>query len=69
MLVRSNRLSDTISRYLIQRIEENPKIGLRYCTGIVALEGDTQLERVTWRASEGGTRLANHAFWYCELSR
>jgi thioredoxin reductase (NADPH) len=49
MLVRSNCLSDTMSRYLIQRIEENPKIDLRYCTDIVALEGDTQLERVTWR--------------------
>jgi thioredoxin reductase (NADPH) len=49
MLVRSNRLSDTMSRYLIQRIEENPKIELRYCTDIVALEGDIQLERVTWR--------------------
>jgi len=38
-----------MSRYLIQRIEENPKIDLRYCTDLVALEGGTQLERVTWR--------------------
>jgi thioredoxin reductase (NADPH) len=54
MLVRSNRLSDTMSRYLIQRIEENPQIDLRYCTDIVALEGDTQLERVTWRDKNSG---------------
>src|SRR5262252_4604293 len=54
MLVRSNRLSDTMSRYLIQRIEENPKIDLRYCTEIVALEGDIQLERVTWRDKNSG---------------
>ena len=44
MLVRSKQLSDTMSRYLIQRIEENPAIELHYCTEIVALEGDTQLE-------------------------
>jgi thioredoxin reductase (NADPH) len=49
MLVRSNQLSDTMSRYLIQRIEENPAIDLHYCAEIVGLEGDTQLERVTWQ--------------------
>ena len=54
MLVRSNRLSDTMSRYLIQRIEENPKIDLRYRTEIVALEGNTQLEHVTWRDKDSG---------------
>ena len=54
MLVRSNRLSDTMSRYLIQRIEENPKIDLRYCTEIVAHEGDIQLKRVTWRDKNSG---------------
>jgi thioredoxin reductase (NADPH) len=55
MLVRTNRLSDTMSRYLVQRIEVNPKIGLRYSTEIVALEGDTHLERVTWDDKSGAT--------------
>jgi thioredoxin reductase (NADPH) len=54
MLVRSNQLSDTMSRYLIQRIEENPAIDLRYCTEIVNMEGDTQLECVTWRDKNTG---------------
>ncbi len=54
MLVRSGRLSDTMSRYLIQRIEQNPGIELHYCTEIVALEGDTQLDRVTWRDNNTG---------------
>ena len=54
MLVRSNRLSDTMSRYLIQRIEENPKIDLRYCTELVRLEGNIHLERVTWRDKNSG---------------
>jgi len=49
MLVRSQRLSDSMSRYLIQRIEEHPGIEVHYKTEIVDLEGDTHLERVTWR--------------------
>lgn len=48
MLVRSGGLSETMSRYLIQRITENPAIELHYKTEIVSLDGDPQLERVTW---------------------
>jgi thioredoxin reductase (NADPH) len=48
MLVRSRGLSDTMSRYLIHRVTENPAIQLHYHTEIVALDGDTRLERVTW---------------------
>jgi len=54
MLVRSSQLSDTMSRYLIQRIEENPAIEMHYRTEIVGLDGDTQLERVTWRDNNTG---------------
>ncbi|MGC2160423.1 MAG: FAD-dependent oxidoreductase [Silvibacterium sp.] len=54
MLVRSGQLSDTMSRYLIQRIEENPVIELHYYTEIVGLDGDTQLERVTWQDKNTG---------------
>ncbi|MGB9405308.1 MAG: FAD-dependent oxidoreductase [Candidatus Acidiferrales bacterium] len=54
MLVRSGGLSDTMSRYLIQRIEENPAIELHYKTEIVGLAGDTHLERVTWRDKTTG---------------
>lgn len=49
MLVRSGELANTMSRYLIQRITENPRIELRLNTEIVALEGGGRLERVTWR--------------------
>jgi thioredoxin reductase (NADPH) len=65
MLVRSNELSDTMSRYLIQRIEENPAIEMHYCTEIVGLEGDTQLERVTWQdknTGETSTHDIRHVF-------
>lgn len=54
MLVRSGELSDTMSRYLIRRIEENPLIELHYHTEITALEGGTHLERVTWRDKKTG---------------
>ena len=48
MLVRSGGLAESMSRYLIQRITENPAIELHYNTEIVSMEGDHQLERVAW---------------------
>ncbi len=48
MLVRGKELSETMSRYLIQRIVENPVIELHLQTEIVALAGDSRLNRVTW---------------------
>ena len=50
LLVRRGGLSDTMSRYLIRRIEDNPAITLRPHTEIVALEGKNHLERVRWKA-------------------
>ena len=61
MLVRSGKLADTMSRYLVRRIEENPKITLRMDTEITALEGGDRLERVTWQDIAGrdrGTRTS-----------
>jgi thioredoxin reductase (NADPH) len=54
ILVRAKQLSDTMSRYLIQRIDENPAIEMHYCTELVGMEGDSQLERVTWRDNNTG---------------
>ncbi len=65
ILVRANQLSETMSRYLIQRIEENPAIEMHYCTEIVGLDGDTQLERVTWQDKNTGeisTHDIRHVF-------
>lgn len=53
LLVRSDGLAESMSRYLIRRIEESPNITLRVHTEITSLEGDTQLERVTWRTRPG----------------
>ena len=53
VLVRSNSLSESMSRYLLRRIEETPTIQLRTRTEIVALEGNGHLERVQWRDGTG----------------
>jgi thioredoxin reductase (NADPH) len=55
MLVRSSGLAETMSRYLIRRIEQNPAIVLSANTEIVALEGRHHLERVTWRDHQSGS--------------
>jgi thioredoxin reductase (NADPH) len=54
MLVRSESLAASMSRYLIRRIEENPAIDLRTCTEIVTVEGADHLERVRWRDNRTG---------------
>jgi len=55
MVVRSAGLAESMSRYLIRRIEENPKIILRTHTEIADLEGHVDLERVSWRDTRTGT--------------
>jgi thioredoxin reductase (NADPH) len=51
LLVRSNGLAESMSRYLVRRIEDTPNITLRTCTQITDLEGDSRLERVTWHCT------------------
>jgi thioredoxin reductase (NADPH) len=65
VLVRADGLRDSMSRYLIRRIEENPSITLRTHTEIVSLEGRDHLERVCWRDNRTGvvdTRDVRHVF-------
>jgi thioredoxin reductase (NADPH) len=51
LLVRSNGLADSMSRYLVRRIDDTPNITLRTCTEITALQGDSRLEQVTWHCT------------------
>jgi len=65
LLVRGPGLSETMSRYLIRRIEQSPNITLLTYTEIEALEGDNCLERIRWRNSKTGeveTRPVAHLF-------
>jgi thioredoxin reductase (NADPH) len=54
MLVRSSGLADTMSRYLIRRIEESPQITLRPHTEVVEVAGESHLEHVSWRDRQTG---------------
>jgi thioredoxin reductase (NADPH) len=53
VLVRGSGLADTMSRYLIRRIEEAPNITLHPHTELVSLDGDDRLRSVTWRGPKG----------------
>jgi thioredoxin reductase (NADPH) len=57
MFVRSSGLAESMSRYLIRRIEETPAIVLKVCTEIVALEGTDHLERVRVRDNRTGAEV------------
>jgi thioredoxin reductase (NADPH) len=54
MLVRSAGLAESMSRYLIRRIEESPNIVLRTHTEIVGVEGGNHLESVRWKNNQLG---------------
>jgi thioredoxin reductase (NADPH) len=65
MLVRSKSLAETMSRYLVRRIEEHPAIVMHTNTELVGLEGETHLERVRWRNNKTGeieTHDIGHVF-------
>jgi thioredoxin reductase (NADPH) len=65
MLIRGPDLAASMSRYLIRRIEDTPNITLRRHTRVVGLEGETHLERVTWKddsTGEESTHPVRHLF-------
>src|SRR5271165_1670822 len=65
VVIRSGRLEDTMSRYLIRRIEESKTITLHTDTEIVAQEGADRLHHVQCRNNKTGdlkTRDIRHVF-------
>ena len=54
LMVRGRGLADTMSRYLIRRIEDASNITLHAHTEIVALDGRDHLECVRWRNNQTG---------------
>jgi thioredoxin reductase (NADPH) len=54
MLVRSAGLAESMSRYLIRRIEQTPTIVLWPYTEMVAVEGGDHLESVRWQNNQTG---------------
>ncbi|MCU1287180.1 MAG: cyclic nucleotide-regulated FAD-dependent pyridine nucleotide-disulfide oxidoreductase [Acidobacteriales bacterium] len=65
MLVRSGGLSESMSRYLIRRLEEHPKIDLHFKTEITDLHGERELQGMDWIDRTTGvtsTRQIRHLF-------
>ena len=54
VLVRSNGLADSMSDYLVTRIEQSNRITLHANTELTALHGDRVLREVTWKNRESG---------------
>jgi thioredoxin reductase (NADPH) len=57
LLVRSGKLSESMSHYLVARIEAHPKIDVHYWTQIVAVGGAGHLENIEWKDDSSGERV------------
>jgi thioredoxin reductase (NADPH) len=53
ILVRAAGLAESMSDYLVRRIEGSPNITLHARTQLTALEGNGRLERIAWLGPEG----------------
>ncbi len=64
LLIRAAGLTDTMSQYLIRRIDELPNVTVHVRTEITALDGKDQLSRVTWKtaAEDPETHDIGHVF-------
>jgi thioredoxin reductase (NADPH) len=56
LAVRRHQLAETMSQYLVTRVEAEPRIELLQHTEVCALEGTTHLERVTLEDNHTGAR-------------
>ena len=65
ILVRAGGLAATMSDYLVQRIEQSPRITLHTRSEITRLEGDQRLRHITWTnrdTNERHTRPVGNVF-------
>jgi thioredoxin reductase (NADPH) len=65
IVIRAAHLADTMSKYLIRRIEECPDITIHPHTEIVELQGESHLEGLVWRdnvADKTMTTAIRHLF-------
>ena len=65
LLVRSNQLSESMSQYLIARIDTHAKIEIHYRTQIVGMSGAAHLESIDWKDDSSGltsTKQIRHVF-------
>lgn len=63
MVVRSNSLRETVSQYLVDRIQSCPEIKVLFCTEVVALHGDDFLRAITLRNKDNGKEWQEETSW------
>ena len=63
MLVRGDSLKATLSNYLIDRIRVSPNIVVRTHTELIRIDGDTSLERITYRNLDTKEELTAETGW------
>jgi len=63
LLVRGPELQRSMSYYLVQQIENIPKIAVRTCTEVIAANGDGHLETLTLRNTANGETETVSAQW------
>lgn len=56
MMVRAQGLAESMSRYLIRRIEESPNITLHTRTELTSLDGSDRLQSVSWCAADASVQ-------------
>ncbi len=67
MLVRGECLKDTLSTYLLERIEDTPSIRVLTRTTLIALDGVEALERITYHEETSGktASIETHSVFVC----
>jgi thioredoxin reductase (NADPH) len=58
LMIRGRSLTETMSQYLLSRIETSPRISVLTETEIVSLAGDSRLKEVTWVDRRNGVQTS-----------
>ncbi len=66
ILIRGSHLADTMSKYLIRRIEESPNITMHPHTEVIELRGEAHLDGLTWKNNQTG-EVEQHPFRHLYL--
>jgi thioredoxin reductase (NADPH) len=63
LVVRSGSLAASMSSYLSQRLEADPRITIHYHSAVTALHGDSWLEAITLKTKDTEQRIASRALF------
>lgn len=63
LVVRSGSLAESMSSYLMQRLEADPRVTIHYHSEVTALHGDSWLEGITLQTGESEQRINTRALF------